>query len=109
MSIASDELHFCWYSGASGAPTAWIRLKMTTGTNMYTRILQLDNSVNKKVPELASFDPEYGSATITDQDNLLKFNFFPQAVYPAKNGATYGMLKIFRGAIMPDGTPVRTD
>ncbi len=86
-----DELHMCWKSTALNAPDAWIRVKKTTGKPYTVRIFQYETYdgatvlyENSECPELESFDPEYGSAMLTDEDTVIKFNFKLQAVYPSK-------------------------
>ena len=76
------------------------------------------------LPELVSFNPEYGSATLVETDTMIRFNFKPMMVYPSKYvytttfpgppitvglNTSYGRLIIYRGGIMDDGTVVKLD
>jgi len=49
------------------------------------------------------FDPVFGSSTLTDSDTEIKFKLLDREVLPSKDGAVEGIIKIFRGAVKPDG------
>jgi hypothetical protein len=70
------------------------------------------------VPELLSFNPEYGSSTLVETDTIIKFNFKPMTVYPSKYvyidgfgfpNTSYGRLIIYKGAIKEDGEIVKME
>jgi len=98
-----DELHMCWKPKAKKAPDAWIRLKKSTEGAYRIRVNEYAVSANQECPELVWFDPVYGSATKKETDTEIKFKFLDREVIPSKDGAVKGKIKIFRGAIRPDG------
>lgn len=102
-----DELHLCWKPVANSAPSAWIRLKKTTGGSYQIRLNEYDQAVNINCPELMTFDPAYGAATLTEADTEIKFGFLDREVYPSKKGLNLGKIAIFRGAVKPDGSIVK--
>lgn len=70
-----DELHFCYMSMAKDAPQAWSRIKKTTGTAYFVKVLKYTNSKNVILPELVGFYPLYGSSELYETDTIIKFWF----------------------------------
>jgi hypothetical protein len=60
------------------APDVYIRVKKEDGLSYSLRVYDYLNPDAIKCPELMSFNPEYGSATIYENDRIIKFNFKPQ-------------------------------
>ena len=110
-----DELHMCWRSNANNAPDAWIRVKKSSDSTYSIRTDEFDAAQpNKQCPELLKFDPPYGSSEIYETDTQIKFYFKEQLVYPCKRSSGYlsgadGEIRIFRGAIQPDGKVVKIE
>jgi hypothetical protein len=70
-----DDLHLCYMSRAKDAPQAWSRIKKTTGTSYFVKVLKYSNPRNVKLPELVGFNPLYGSSELYDTDTVIKFWF----------------------------------
>jgi hypothetical protein len=105
-SYERDELHVCWKPIANQSPAAWIRVRKSTGGAYQVRVNEYDNPTNEQCPELLSFDPTYGAATLTEDDTEIKFNFLARDIYPSGNPLP-GKIVIYRGAVKPDGSFVR--
>ena len=104
IDAGKDTIHVCWKSGATGAPQGWIRLKKTTGGLYAFRVLEYATAFNKNLPELTQFSPSYGSSDLYTDQQKVSFTFNNAAVFPAKNGASGGVVRIHRGAVRADGT-----
>ena len=70
-----DDLHLCYMSRAKDAPQAWSRIKKTTGTSYFVKVLKYSNPRNVKLPELVGFNPLYGSSELYETDTVIKFWF----------------------------------
>jgi hypothetical protein len=71
-------------SMAFDSPQAWSRVKKTTGTSYFVRVLEYDTTVNQKCPELVGFRPLYGSTELYDSDTVINFWFNSLTVYPSR-------------------------
>ena len=61
-----DTLQYCWKPGSDGAPDVYIRMKKEDLASFQMRVINFNTQSNIRAPELLSFDPIYGSSTITD-------------------------------------------
>ena len=104
MNSTSNLLHVWWKSKARGAPDNWIRLKSTLGLPFTMIVTQVTNTTLASLPELESLYPPYGTTLATENTTEIQINFHSEEVYPAKSSNGYGILRIYRGAIKPDGT-----
>lgn len=66
-----DELHLCYMSQARDAPQAWSRIKKTTGTSYFVRVMMYSDPINSKCPELVGFYPQYGSTELYETDTQI--------------------------------------
>ncbi len=96
-------------SKARDAPQAWSRIKKTTGTAYFVKVLKYGNPRNVKLPELVGFYPLYGSSELSETDTVIKFWFNNQQVFPSLNNkGQMSQIVIYRGALRPDGKIIKT-